>query len=345
MGASGRSSTGSRRASRVFGLGAALGLAAALAGCAAGGSGSPPSGGPTTVEQVPHQAEWGIYSLDLTTQETRLVFGSSEEIMGSALRLNPAGDTLAFARKIGGSGDDRYEISAIKTDGSGLAQLTNDAVMDVYPTWSPDGSSVAFLSMRGPTLQVFVIGSDGSNERLLYDPGTGDQAGDPHWVGRTIAFTRSNSIWTMADDGSAAKQVTHPPKAGSWGSAPLPAGDYDPRFSPDGSKIVFERMVDTASANGGYDLFVIGLDGSNETRLTESGWAQGLATYSNAGTEIVWVVAAIEGQGKYRLYAMDADGTNQRDITPAYYPQVFLCHAAAFARDDRTIYFIGQWWQ
>ena len=80
-------------------------------------------------------------------------------------------------------------------------------------------------------------------------------------------------------------------------------------------------------------------------RLTDTGWAQGLATYSNAGTQILWLVAAIDGQGKYRLYAMSTDGTNARDITPSYYPPAFLCHAATFSNDDTTIYFIGQWWQ
>ena len=116
-------------------------------------------------------------------------------------------------------------------------------------------------------------------------------------------------------------------------------------MSPDGGRIVFERMVDTASQNGSYDRFVVNVDGSGETRLTDTGWAQGLATYSNAGSQVLWVVAAIEGVGKYRLYLMDANGTNSRDVTPSYYPTSFLCHAAVFAKDDGSIYFVGQWWQ
>jgi Tol biopolymer transport system component len=296
-------------------------------------------------QEGPHSAQWGIYSLDLTTQETRLVYGSSEEINGSALRLNAAGDTLAFASKPSGSGDTAYEIATVKADGTGLAKLTRNSVMDVYPAWSPDGSRLAYLSMPGPTMQIHLVNSDGSNERLLYDPGAGGQAGDPHWVGSTIAFTQASSIWTMTADGKNPTQITHPPNAGKWGSAPLPAGDYDPRLSPDGRAIVFERMVDTASQNGGYDLFVVNADGSGETRLTDTAWAQGLATYSNAGSRILWVVAAIEGLGKYRLYMMDANGGNGRDVTPSYYPPSFLCHAAVFAKDDKSIYFVGQWWQ
>ena len=316
---------------------AAVMLALAVIGCGAGGMGAG--------QQVPHGEQWGVYSLDLETQQTTLVYGSSDEIGGSALALNAAGDTLAFARRIGGPGDDRYEIATVRTDGSGFTRLTNDAVMDVYPTWSPSGSMIAFLSMRSPTLKIYLVDADGSNERLLYDPGAGEQAGDPSWVGHTVAFTRGFSIWTMADDGKGAKQLTHPPNAGKWGNAPLPAGDFDPRTSPDGLRIVFERMVDTTAKNGGYDLFVVNVDGSGETRLTSTGWAQGLATYSNSGKQILWVVAAINGQGKYRMYIMDATGANSRDATPAYFPPDFLCRAAVFAKDDRSIYFVGQWWQ
>jgi hypothetical protein len=28
-----------------------------------------------------------------------------------------------------------------------------------------------------------------------------------------------------------------------------------------------------------------------------------------------------------------------------YYPPSFLCHAAVFAKDDKSVYFVGQWWQ
>jgi Tol biopolymer transport system component len=352
----GCSPASSARSTRALALAAALVLAWAVIGCGTGGASTGATGtgatgtGPAGTaagagHEVPHRGQWGIYWLDLTTQQTRLVYDSSDEINGSALRLNAAGDTLAYASKPSGSDDKAYEIATVKTDGTGFARLTSNSVMDVYPAWSPDGSRLAYLSMPGPTMQIRLMSSDGSNGRLLYDPGAGQQAGDPHWVGHTIAFTRASAVWTMTDDGKSARQVTHPPNAGKWGKAPLPAGDYDPRLSPDGARIVFERLVDTASANGGYDLFAVHVDGSGETRLTNTAWAQGLATYANAGDQILWLVAAIGGQGKYRLYVMDADGGNSRDVTPSYYPPGFLCHAAVFAKDDRSIYFVGQWWQ
>jgi hypothetical protein len=42
---------------------------------------------------------------------------------------------------------------------------------------------------------------------------------------------------------------------------------------------------------------------------------------------------------------MNSDGTNNRDITPDYFPNDFLCHSAVFSNDDSVIYFIGEWWE
>ena len=86
-------------------------------------------------------------------------------------------------------------------------------------------------------------------------------------------------------------------------------------------------------------------DGSNLTRLTETGYAQGLATWSNSGDRLAFVVAAIEGAGVYDAYVVGADGSDLRDITPSYFPGDFLVRSVAFSADDSVLYFIGEWWQ
>ncbi len=136
-----------------------------------------------------------------------------------------------------------------------------------------------------------------------------------------------------------------PPEAGRWGTANLPVGDYDPRLSPDCSRIVFERLEDPYALHGGYNIFAIDFDGIRETRLTSTGYAQGLASWSNAGDRIVYIVAAIDGQGKFDMYMMNADGKGNRKITPAYFPGTFLVHQAVFSGDDAGLFFIGEWWE
>jgi Tol biopolymer transport system component len=223
-------------------------------------------------QSVPREQNWGIYSLDLTTGKVELVYSSASEI--GFLNLNKAGDTLAFSQHFGGDANENEEICNVKIDGGELTRITDNNLMDTYPVWSPDGAQIAFLSWRDKDLDIYVMDSDGSNQRRLYDSGSHDA--DIDWVGHNIVFTSGSQIWIMQDDGTAPVQVTDPPDAGVWGDANLPFGDYDPRLSPDGRKIVFERLEDDTSPHGNYNFFVINADGSGETRLTDSSYSQGL---------------------------------------------------------------------
>ena len=290
---------------------------------------------------VPHEGQWGIYSLDLASQQVELVYGS-DEIYSSAVRLNPAGDELVFAKKTG-VGDESTEIFTIGVDGSGLRQVTSNSFWDLYPAWSPDGTRIAFLSKREKDLDLYGVDATGGSERKLFD--SGDNDADVDWAGSKLVFTTGFKVWTVNDEGTGAFQVTNPANAGQWGSANLPIGDYDPRFNADGTRIVFERLEDPNTTHGGYNLFTVNADGSGERRLTSNNYSQGLASWSRDGTKLVYVVAAIGEEGKYDLYVMNADGSGNRDVTPDYFPPEFLCHAPVFSKDGSKIFFIGQWWQ
>lgn len=308
----------------------ALGVGFALFAFACGAAGS-----------VPRAERWGLYSLDLASQETTLIYSASREIQ--SMRLNHRGDTIVFSQKMDGDANEHFEINTVGVDGANFKRLTDNALWDLYPAWSPDDNQIAFLSLRQTDLDIFVMNADGGDARLLYNSGGHDA--DIDWVGDRIVFTSNSRIWKIKSDGSGAAQITNPPRAGEWGQANLPFGDYDPRLSPDGTRIVFERLEADTDPQGNYNLFVIHADGSGETRLTSDGYAQGLAGWSRAGDRIVYIVAAISGTGQFDMYIVNADGTNIRNITPKYFPAEFLIHAAVFSGDDSKIYFIGEWWQ
>lgn len=290
---------------------------------------------------VPRAETWGIYELDLTTETVELLYSSASKI--EFLNLNKAGDTLAFAQQFAGSASENEEICTVNINGAEFRRLTDNNLMDVYPVWSPDGTQLAFLSWRDKDLDIYMMGNDGSNQTMLYDSGGHDA--DIDWVGGSIAFTSASQIWIMQDDGTAPVQITDPPNAGVWGNVNLPFGDYDPRLSPDGQTIAFERLEDDVSPNGNYNIFVVGVDGSNETRLTDTGYSQGIVSWSHSGEKLVFVVGAIGGEGVYDMYTMNSDGSNIANINPDYFPADFLCHTPVFSSDDSKIYFIGQWWE
>jgi hypothetical protein len=231
-----------------------------------------------------------------------------------------------------------------------------------------------FLSWPDSTLDVYVMKADGDSVELRFDSGTHD--GDPSWVGTHVAFTTGSRVWLMDEDGTNAVQLTNPPRAGEWGNAVLPFGDYDPRIRPDGQRIVFERLVDDQTVHGNYDLFLVNPDGTDETRLTETGYTQGMANWSHSdaparncagrstqqesgvrnpeseaaeqelrGQKLVFVVSAIGTTGVYDIWEIAGDGTGAHSITPAYFPNEFLCHSPLYSADDARVYFIGEWYE
>ena len=289
---------------------------------------------------VPREEKWGIYVLDLATENVELIHTYSRQISG--LSLNGSGDTLAFSQKFDGDDNEHEEICTMAVNGTNFKRLTENTFLDAYPCWSPDGSKIAFLSWPDQTMDIYVMDYNGTNVRKLYDSGGHD--GDIHWVNHTIAFTRDHQIWIMNDDGTAPRQVTNPPRAGEWGNAVLPFGDYDPRISPDGTTILFERMVDDNTRHGNYDIFRISIDGSQEAALTSTGYSQGIANWSHSGDRIVYFVSAMGEKGVFDMYMMNPDGTGNRNITPEYFPENFLSHLPIFSSDDSQIYFVGEWW-
>jgi len=113
-------------------------------------------------DAVPNEGKYGIYVLDLATEKVKLLYSTDNEIYTSALRLN-AQDKLVFAQKIDGVSDENTESFTIDVNGQNLKRLTDNTYWDLYPTWSPDGTRVAFLSKRDSDFDIYMMNADGSD--------------------------------------------------------------------------------------------------------------------------------------------------------------------------------------
>ena len=86
-------------------------------------------------------------------------------------------------------------------DGSHERRLLEGSVLDMNPSFSPDGRTVIFTSRRNGSADIYRVRVDGSGlERLTDDPAFDDQAVmSPN--GRDIAFVSSRSgqadIWIL----------------------------------------------------------------------------------------------------------------------------------------------------
>ena len=90
-----------------------------------------------------------------------------------------------------GPGGTGSEIYAVNADGSGKVNLTNDPADDFTPSWSPDGTKIAFARWDGGSgAEVYVMNADGTGQTNLTNNPADDS--EPAWSpdGTKIAFTR-----------------------------------------------------------------------------------------------------------------------------------------------------------
>jgi Tol biopolymer transport system component len=82
---------------------------------------------------------------------------------------------------------------------------------------------------------------------------------------------------------------------------------YNPDWSPDGSKIIFESTKD-----GKFAIYLMQADGSGLRKLTTGEASDEQPRWSSDGRQIVF----ISNRDKHlQLYVMDADGSHQRRLT------------------------------
>lgn len=103
-------------------------------------------------------------------------------------------------------------------------------------------------------------------------------------------------------------------------------------------------MISDESVHGNYDLYLMGLDGSNLINLTNTGYSQGLSSWSAKGDKILYILSAKGEQGLYDLYSIKADGMDNQLLNPETLPPELLIQGARYASDGLSVYFIGQWW-
>ncbi len=184
--------------------------------------------------------------------------------------------------------DGNFDICVIDGDGGNEVRLTDDPAKDREPSWSPDGTRIAFNRDH----HIYVMDSDGRN--LIELTGGRNPAWSPH--GTKIAFTRyqalKEQVWIMDADGGNQVPLTH------WGM------NYDPAWSADGVRIAFV----TRRRHPGYEIYAMDSDGSNQVRLTHDSEEKRNPSWSPDGQ---WIAFDSYRNKVYHIYVVKTDGSGR----------------------------------
>lgn len=214
------------------------------------------------------------------------------------------------------AGDGRLNLWAMNPDGTHCVQLTTSFVQAVYPSISPEGTQIAFSSQDTGVWYIYLIDADGSNLTQFTDC----SSAVPHWSpdGERLIFNSDHDdepkdtpdLWAMDLDGSNLEEIVDKP----------PTADFNGQWSPDGKRILF-----VSNRDGDYNLYVIDVDGTKLTRLTDDPSGEWSGRWSPDGSRILFIS---DRTGNPDLFIMDADGSNVvqvtdykgSDIDPAWSP-------------------------
>ena len=235
---------------------------------------------------------------------------------------SPDGMQIVWLTQGPNAGD--FDVTIMDANGDNKTNLTPDFATDLasQPTFSPDGTKVSF-SARGPIpngVRNDVVIIELENKLKAWNltgwgavdvvPNTNVQDRFAVWSPDSMRIAwwsrreGNYDIWVtdVLDDpkqqAKIQKNLTQDTKE----------TDRNPRFSPDGTKILFE-----SKREGDWELFVMDSDtGKNIVPVTQNEKTERNGSWSRDGKKILFESIR---DGNFEIYVIDADGANPVNLT------------------------------
>lgn len=207
---------------------------------------------------------------------------------------------IAYVVKVGST---RYELHIADADGQNeqVALISKEPI--ISPSWSPDGTRLAYVSFENKKPVVYVH-SLASGKRIVVANFKGSNSA-PAWSpdGRKLAVVLSkdggSQIFTVNADGSGVQRLTN-----------SNAINTEPAFSPDGQSVYF-----TSDQGGSPQIYRIAAGGGEAQRVSFEGSYNVTPRLSPDGKSMAFISRR---EGSFRLSVMDLANRQVQVLTDSH---------------------------
>jgi len=232
---------------------------------------------------------------------------ASDDIMTLTQYKGVARTRIAFVSDRDATKERRSkELYIVDYDGFNPRRVTVNGSLNILPAWSPDGTTLAYVSYRqGSPLVYFARIFEGQSVANVTGERGDGQAFAPTFSpdGRSLAFASSRAgnmdVWASGKDGGTPRRLTT-----------TQASDTAPCWSPTGQEIAF-----TSNRTGTPQLWTMDSEGLNVRRLTTVGnYNDGCAWNPAKQHSEIAYTARLEGGG-FDIAIIDLATGQVRQIT------------------------------
>jgi TolB protein len=222
---------------------------------------------------------------------------------------------IAYVSVLGHLPDKTYQLIVADADGENPRVVMQSHEPLMSPSWSPDGSSLAYVSFEQRLPSMYVQTLKTGDRRVVSAHAGVNQA--PAWSpdGTKLALVLSTrdgnlDIYTLDLTTQQLSRITDDPGI-----------DTEPQWSKDGQSIYF-----TSDRAGGPQIYKVGIKpGDKPRRLTFQGSYNARARISPDETQLAFVT---QEDGGYRIATLDLRGRGDVqvltkghfDVSPSYAP-------------------------
>ena len=224
------------------------------------------------------------------------------------------GSRGAFATRVAYVNENRagrdYRLEIADADGEAVQVAVRSNEPIISPSWSPDGSKVAYVSFeqRKPVIYVqdlvtggrkVVVNEKGSNSAPSWSP-------DGSKLAVALSRDGNTQVYSVNAGGGGLRRLSN-----SNGI------DTEPQYSADGQTIYF-----TSDRSGGPQIYKMSANGGEAQRITFTGSYNISPRVSSDGKTLAWVS---QREGGFSLYAMNlatrqelrlAEGATEPSFSP-----------------------------